>query len=387
VADAPADVRAATDELIAYHAKVSGEMTAARTNLESALIPVTSYIVIAAVECFHRHADMVRAIDAAMPAERIGAAGRRPGSRVNAVHLWSQANIYLTGRKVLLGLRDAGALPDLVDDPDDTWAVLDFWRRAASSYRGNDGTLQAWDAGGRNTPYGDDVVRTLVDAAAPVTTEEQRTRITRALATLYAYLFLLYFDTRVGTADTGPYPLPGGRTLLVRDFYRLSESEFPWSHVAREVPFSHLTAGIVLGPGVDVRCDDWGTTTTAPADWAPFLEAFSLFETDERDGSLSPLDPLVLDDLVAVVRRAQADHYRNVAGMTHTEKIDAGAFVYFTFLKPFAEVAGVADDLDWSVPVASAGPLYDFVSTVDWSTMPAPDPTAPYYPPLQPCGA
>jgi hypothetical protein len=68
--------------------------------------------------------------------------------------------------------------------------------------------------------------------------------------------------------------------------------------------------------------------------------------------------------------------------MTRNEKIDAGAYVYFTFLKPFAEVAGVADELDWSVPVASAGPLYDFVSTVDWSTMPPPDPTAPYYPPL-----
>jgi len=380
-------VREETNELVAYHAKVSGEMTAARTNLESALIPVTSYIVISAVECFHRHPAMVRAIDAAMPAERIGAAGRRPGSRVNAVHLWSQANIYLTGRKFLVGLRDAGALPDLVDDPDDTWTVLDFWRRAAEAYRGDDGTRQAWDAGGRNTPYGDDVVRALVDGANAVATEAERTRVSRALATLYAYLFLLYFDTRVGTADTGPYPLDGGRTLLVRDFYRLGESELAWSHVARDITYDHLVAGIVLAPGVDVRCDDWGTTTTTPSDWSPYIEAFSLFTTDgSRDAGRPTLTPLdtggALDDLVRTVRAAQARHYRNVAAMSRTDKIDAGAYVYFTFLKPFAEVAGVADDLDWSVPVASAGPLYDFVSTVDWSTMPAPDPSAPYYPPL-----
>jgi len=378
-------VRDETNDLIAYHSKVSGEMTAARTNLESALIPVSAYIVISAVECFYRHPSMVRAIDAAMPADHIGAAGRRPGSRVNAVHLWSQANIYLTGRKVLLGLRDMGALPDLVDDPAETFAVLDFWQRAAVGYRGGDGTRQAWDAGGCNTPYSDDVVRTLVDAAVPVTTDEERTRVSRALATLYAYLFLLYFDTRVGTADTGPYPLDGGRTLLVRDFYRLGESEFPWSHVARDVPYDHLVAGIVLGPGVDVRCDDWGTTTTSPADWSPFIEGFSLFTTDgSPDGTtLTPVDSGAgLDDLVATVRKAQAQHYRNIAAMTRNEKIDAGAYVYFTFLKPFAEVAGVADQLDWSVPVASAGPLYDFVSTVDWSTMPPPDPTAPYYPPL-----
>jgi hypothetical protein len=374
-------VRDEVNELIAYHAEVSGEMTAARTNLESALIPVTSYIVIAAVECFHRHPEMVREIDAAMPAERIGAAGREPGRRVNAVHLWSQANIYLTGRKVLLGLRDAGALPDLADDPHDTWAVLDFWRRAASAYRGGDGSLQAWDVGGRNTPYSADVVRTLVDGARPVTTEAERTRLTRALATLYAYLFLLYFDTRVGTADTGPYELDDGRTLLVRDFYRLSESELPWSYVARDVPYSHLIAGIVLGPGIEVCCDDWGTTSTTPADWAPFVEAFSLFTTDP--GSLTPVGTgRELDDLVAAVRSAQTAHYRNVAAMSRTEKIDAGAYVYFTFLQPFAEVAGVSDRLDWSVPKASAGPLYDFFSTVDWSTMPAPDPHAPYYPAL-----
>ena len=377
-------MRDETNDLIAYHAKVSAEMTAARTNLESALIPVTSYIVIAAVECFHRHPAMVQAIDAALPAERIGAAGRRPGSRVNAVHLWSQANIYLTGRKFLLGLRDAGALPDHVDEVEPTWTVLDFWRRAASAYRGDDGTLQAWDAGGRNTPYGDEVVGALVDGARPITSDDERRRVTRAFATLYAYLFLLYFDTRVGTADTGPYALPGGRTLLVRDYYRLSESEFPWSGVARDVPYDHLVAGIVLAPEIDVRCDDWGTTTTAPADWAPFVEAVSLFTTDgSPTGELTPVDlDRGLDDVVAEARRAQRQLYRDIAVMSRTAKIDAGAYVYFTFLKPFAEVAGVADSLDWSVPQASAGPLYDFVSTVDWSTMPSPDPAAPYYPPL-----
>ena len=98
-------------------------MTAERTSLESKLIPVSAYIVVAAIECWYRHPEMMRAIDAAMPAEAIGAAARRPGCRVNAVHLWSIANIYLTGRKVLsaFGLAD--------DRPEPTWTVLDFWER------------------------------------------------------------------------------------------------------------------------------------------------------------------------------------------------------------------------------------------------------------------
>src|SRR5207248_3742410 len=61
------DVRAEVDRLIAYHGEVAGAMTAQRTALESALIPVIAYILVAAAECWYRHPDMVRVIDAAMP--------------------------------------------------------------------------------------------------------------------------------------------------------------------------------------------------------------------------------------------------------------------------------------------------------------------------------
>lgn len=379
-----AELRAEVDRLIAYHSEVSGAMTAERTALESALIPVVAYILVSAAECWYRHPEMVEAIDAAMPAEQIGLAGRRPGSRVNAVHLWSQANIYLTGRKLMVQLSQLGLVPGVVDDPRRTHTVLDFWRRAASAYRGGDGTLQAWDAGGVNTPYGGDVVAELLGGAAPVAGGEERTRITRFLATLYNYLFLLYFDTRVGTGDTGPYRLDDGRTLLVRDFYWLSESEFPWSYVAKDVPYHNLTAALVLEPGVEVRCNDWGTSITTPEDYAPHVSGFGLFTNDTPDRSLRSVDLAEIDDLVPVVRRAQAEHYRNVAAMSRREKIDAGAYVYFSFLKPFADVAGVGDALDWTVPKASIGPLYDMIESIDWTTMPPPDPDAPYYPPLLP---
>ena len=375
--------RAEVDRLIAYHGTVSQAMTAERTALESALIPVSAYILVSAVECWYRHPEMVSVIDTAMPAVEIGRRGRQPGMRVNAVHLWSQANIYLTGRKLLTALHGFGLVPDFVDDPAPTWTVLDFWQRAAAGYR-DDGHLQAWDAGLVNRPYGDDIVADLLAGTTPVAGEDERNRIGRFLATLYNYLFLLYFDTRVGTGDTGPYPLPDGRTLLVRDFYWLSESEFPWSSVARDVPYHNLTAALVLGDGVQFGCNDWGTTIARPEDYLPHLQAFGLFTTDTPDRSLRPVDPGELDELVAVVRKAQAAHYRNVAAMSHNEKIEAGAYVYFSFLKPFADVAGVGDKLDWRVPQASTGPIYDMLSTIDLTSLPADDPNAPYYAPLAP---
>ena len=364
--------RTEADELIAYHAEISGAMTAERTALESRLIPVSAYILVSAAEAWSRWPDMMTAIDKAMPAEEIGAAGRRPGVRVNAVHLWSIANIYLTGRKLLTTF---GIVEDEVER---TWTVLDFWRRAAGTYRA-DGTLQAWDAGFKAHPYGDDVIASLLSQTT-ATDEQARAAIKKLNATLVAYLFLMYFDTRVGTGDSGPYPLGDGRTLLVRDYYQLGQSDFAWSHVAAGVPFQNLTAALVLD-GVDVRVNDWGTSLTEPEDYLDHLVAFGLYTTD--GGALRPISADEWDGLLAAVRKAQADHYRQVAAMDRRQKIDAGAYVYFSFLRPFAELAGVADELDWTVPRDTVGPLYDALEpfTGEGASM---EETGPYYLPLAP---
>jgi hypothetical protein len=367
------DVKAATNRLLAWHSGISGVMTAERTSLESKLIPVSAYVVVAAIECWYRHPEMMRVIDAAMPAEAIGAAGRRPGCRVNAVHLWSIANIYLTGRKVLSALQ-------LADDrPEPTWTVLDFWERAARAYHG-DGEAFAWDAGFVLRPYGTDVTDALLAGAVPVTDAKARARIKRFNATVVNYLFLQYFDTRVGTGDTGPYRLPDGRTLLVRDFYQLAESDFAWSSGARDVPYDNLTAALILDD-VSLRVNDWGTSVTDPEDYLDRLVGFGLFTTDTLDRSLRPVPLEELDAIVDAIRVAQAGHYRNVAAMTRDEKIACGAYVYFSFLRPFAEVAGVADALDWTVPRDTVGPVYDAVSTLEGTNAP-PDDEEDYYAPI-----
>ncbi len=365
--------RAEADDLIAYHAEISGAMTAERTALESQLIPVSAYILVSAAETWFRWPDMMTAVDKAMPAEEIGTAGRRPGMRVNAVHLWSIANIYLTGRKLLTTF---GVVDDEVER---TWTVLDFWRRAAQAYRG-DGALQAWDAGFTVRPYDHATVDRLLAGASATPDAGARAVVKKLNATLVAYLFLLYFDTRVGTGDCGPYPLGDGRTLLVRDYYQLAQSDFAWSSVAAGVPYRNLTAALVL-EGVDVKVNDWGTSLTDPEDYLDHLVAFGLYTTDDGDGTLRPVAQDEWDVLIAAVRKAHADHYRQVAAMSRRQKIDAGAYVYFSFLRPFAEVAGVADDLDWTVPRDTVGPLYDALEpfTGEGAAVEADE---PYYKPL-----
>ena len=365
------ELKARTNELIAYHSEISKVLTAERTSLESALIPVTAYIVVACAESFLRYADMMTEIDKVMPAEEIGRRARTPGCQVDTCYLWSIANFPLVGRNVF------GMVDPSLDTVDRMHTILDFWERAALAYRA-DGTRQAWDTKSA-TPYDDALVATLINGCTAIDDADERARIKRFNATLVNYLFLLYFDTRAGYGDTGPYEVPGhpNRRLLVRDLYRLGHSDFPWSDVAKDVPYMNLTAALVLDD-VEFTITDFGTSNHTPEDYLDRLVGFGLFTTDR--GVLEPVDLAELDAIVAAVRGAQAQHYRNIAAMTRDEKIRCGAYVYFSFLRPFAQIAGVVDALDWSVPRDIPEPLYEMFSMIEGDNSGVGD--GPYYVPL-----
>src|SRR5947207_2155729 len=264
-----------TDEVnrwIEYHGKISRAMTAERTALESALIPVTAYILIACIECYRRYPEMMREITGAASPEALGAAGRSPGSQIGAVHLWSIANFPLLGRQVLAPF----GLVDLERDVPALGTVLDFWKRAAGAFRA-DGELQAWDAGLRVPRYGPDVVDALVAGSRPVG-DEEREHVIRLNRVLTTFLFLLYFDTRAGYQDTGPYPLADGRVLLARDLNRFGVSHFPWSRdVCAGLPYSNVTFALVLDGGVRVTTTGAATSNTDPPDHLPHLPADGLY--------------------------------------------------------------------------------------------------------------
>lgn len=378
MADAAPD-RARVEEFLSYHSTISRQLTDERTSLESKLIPVSAYIITACIESLLRYPEMMRRIDTVMPAEEIGRRARRPGCRVNTVYLWSVANFPLVGRKVFEMIDPARA-----HDIDALDAVADFWTRAATGFRG-DGTRQAWDTGAA-TPYGPEIVDQLlagvVDIDGPTGGDTaERARIKRFNATLVSYLFLLYFDTRVGAGDTGPYLLPDGRVLLVRDYYHLSKSDFPWSDVAASVPHQNLTAAIVLDGVTIDRITDFGTSYTTPEDYLDHMVGFALYEPDPRTGALTPVPLDTLDSIIAEVRKAQSAHYRAIAAMTRDEKIRCGAYVYFSFLRPFAEEAGLEDELDWTVPRDIDPMLYQMVSAMEGDNAGVQD-DGPYYSPL-----
>jgi hypothetical protein len=369
-----------TDELnrwIRYHGEIAYTLTMERTALESALIPVSAYIVIACVECYRRYPEMIKEIVAAMPPDEIGRAGHRFATEIDPVRLWAVPNFFLLGRKVIAG---AGLL-DTDADAERLATVLDFWERAARAYRFDDGTHQAADASGVVRPY-QAYVDDIVAGCAPVRDDAERARVSRLNAFLTSYLFLLWFDTRSGYQDTGPYLLPDGRVLLLRMYNRLGVSHFAWSsEVSREMPARDVLGAFVLD-GVQMRVTDFGTSVTEPVDYLAHVAAFGLF--DVSHGELVPLDEDARDELATGAKAAQRALYRKIAAMDRRDKINAGAYVYFTFLRPFAAVAGVDRELDWTVPRDSLD-LYPFLELIDGS-QPNPDAEAEkpetYYAPV-----
>ena len=121
-----------------------------RTALESALIPVTAYILIACVECYRRYPEMIerdRRRRAARGARARGSRARRPRSTRctcgrSRTSRWSAARC---SRQPAWSTASRTCA--------DMATVFDFWERAARAYRFDDGTHQAWDADGVATPY------------------------------------------------------------------------------------------------------------------------------------------------------------------------------------------------------------------------------------------
>ena len=156
---------------------------------------------------------------------------------------------------------------------------------------------------------------------------------------------------------------------MVRDYFRLGRSDFAWSEVADAVPFSNLTAAFVLDEGVDVSITDYGTTVSSPEDYLDYLVGFGLWTSDQTagDGLEQGLPPRLLSDedldrVASACRAAQKQHYRDVVAMDRDERIACGAYVYLTFLRPFAELAGVANEIDWTCPRDTPPDLYPLVT-------------------------
>jgi len=332
------------DDLIGHMGRTFKPEMTRRSGFTSELFPMLPYISLAMIEDFHSYPDRVRTIEASMRAEEIGRRLRTAPGLTSPLWIWMVGYHYLCGRQSLIQM---GKLrPD--EQLDDVRTVVDFWRRLTLAHRG-DGTLDYKDAGFTNRYLPADVVDTLAASAQPLDPATSKA-LKRLNATVSGYAFLYFCDSRVGICDSGPYPRPDGRQTIVRDYLSLGPSAwgYPWAEKL-DPPYAGLTMTLTFDPAAftSFEINDWGTTFTEPDQLlAAVTEAAVLGH--RRDGGTEVLSPEQWSEVTTQISRSHLDLYQQFVDMDRRQRIFSAAQMYCTGLRPFADVAGVLDDIDWS---------------------------------------
>ena len=332
------------DDLVQHMGRAFKPEMTRRSSFTSELFPMLPYMSLSVIDDFHTYAERVAVIDAAMPAEEIGRRLRTAPNQASPLWIWMAGYHYLCGRECLIQMgrlrRD--------ERTEEIRTVVDFWRRLTLAHRG-DGTLDNKDAGFTNRYLPADVVTSLASSTQRLDADSAKA-LKRLNATVAGYSFLYFTDSRVGIYDSGPYVRPDGRHTIVRDYLSLGPSAFayPWARDLQP-PFTGLTLVLTYDAGAfsSFEINDWGTTFTEPDQLlAAVTDAAVVGHT--ADGEQRVLDPGEWTSVTTELSRSHLAVYQQFADMDRRQRIFSATQMYTAGLRPFASVAGVTDQVDWS---------------------------------------
>lgn len=323
-----------------------------RTVQESKLFPVPSYMLLSYLCCYYRYPELLRKVEAKMSAEEIGDRARAMGGKFGNLPGWGLPTFYLLGREMLINF----GMLDPADGAEDVAYVLDFWRRFKLAQQREDGHLNAREFGQRVQLLPERRVQRFHADLHNCAPGDRLHKAAQAfLATVSQYGFLVSCESRVSLNNNGPYKLGDDRELIVREFSDLAEGDYPWlDGIAGDIPYNNLTVTMEATGCHFYLMDDWGSFESRPEFTAEKLTGVGLYTSDALSESFVPVgmgsaDELAdtFEDLTEKVRAATVALWKNVAGWTRDQMMDAGALVYFSMAKDFAHIAGVYDVNDW----------------------------------------
>jgi hypothetical protein len=324
-----------------------------RTVQESKLFPMNPYMLLSYLNTFYRLPTQLREIDAATPAEELGDRAREVSLKVDTVNAaWGMPSFYLIGREMLMNwglLGPADAVEDVVD-------VLDFSRRFNLAYHRNDGHVTNKEFGDRSQFLPERTLQVFEsDLHGVVPGDRLHTAATKLVAQLSQYAFLAHCECRIGLHNSGPYNFGDNRQLVVRDFFELTEGDYPWlDGIATQLPHANLTIPIVFKDTNFNLMDDWASFEADPSYDAANIAAVGMYTSDPLTDGYVPVGMENAESLAEtmesyreILNQATADLWKRIANWSREQMIDAGALVYSSVAKDFAHLAGTYRQDDW----------------------------------------
>jgi hypothetical protein len=318
------------------------------TEGESGLIPRQEYETISFLQIWSLYPRMMREITDEVGVDGVIEIGRTPrrqvGTKVNITHNWSPQNCCHLGRAMALALdlEPPGAREG------DLATAIQFARRLM---HGSWGTGPGFASGNgfKVAILDEDIIDRFLADEERLDDPELRATFRRFNATTELLGYLVHYDCRFGVQDTGPYPVPGGGFMIVRDHW-LHEPAYPWTAPTEGLPYCVIEA-MVFRPDepMEVQVNDLGTTFTKPADYLRHLSGVAVYAKD-REGTpmsgLRRLDPVEMAHITSRCSAATLELYQALAAKDRDQKIRDGINVYATdHIMPHAKAAGIWDRL------------------------------------------
>ena len=322
-----------------------------RTVQESKLFPVNPYIALSYYNCWYRYPEILRKIDAAMPAEEIGDRAREVSTSANTIMLGIIQQFYLGGRQFLI---DMGML-NATDGIDDLHFVLDFAKRVNNGYHRQNSYVLNSDDNNKGQLLPERTIQVFeADALGCKPGDKLHTAVVKFLATASQYAVLKNCECRLGIHNSGPYKV-GNNEMLVRDFVDLGEGDYPWMDgVSAGIELNNVTLPVIMKDTHFNIVDDWGSFEATPSYNHDNMVAVGLYTSDYLSNGYLPvhMDNAVemadyLDHMRDAMTIATAELWKVISGWTRDQMVDAGLLVYYSVPKDLAHFAGVYDQDDW----------------------------------------
>jgi hypothetical protein len=339
------------DDLLGYMGWEFWDFLALRaTEGESGLIPRQEYEAVGTIQVTRRNPEYYAFLTERLGVDGIvelGAAQRREiGTKVNLLHVWCSGFPVAFGRSiaVALGVQEQEAWVE------ETRQALQFMRRVYAGAWGDEGPMFT-SARGYAAPLLDaHWIDRFERERVALDDDEDRRRFQRFSASTEMFGFLQHLDNRCGLGDSGPYPLPDGGFLIVRDHF-INERLYPWAaEAAGDLPFAVTQAMFFRdAEDFDLKLMDGSTLFTDPGDYLKNLTGAAVYARDEWDTPIDRIRRLDADEMQSIADRcteAAGGLYATIAGWSEREKVLNGARVYITeFIAPLARQAGLWDEL------------------------------------------